>query len=164
VRAALQPADELVERDRRHRHAGDAAARAGLDGHARDGGVIRRLDDGDEIVGAQASGSIRDDRAAPCVPTRTACSASRTSTRRASSAVHALAQRSAVYQTGASRLDALRNIYTDEKSFRPRPWDDASRSACCAAGATTTGTRSSRAALTASPRSFAIRSVVKPGA
>src|SRR4029453_8747071 len=80
------------------------------------------------------------------------------------SSTNALAQRSAVYQTGASRLDALRNIYTEEKSFRPKPWDDASRSACCAAGATTTGTRSSRAALTASPRSFAIRSVVKPGA
>src|SRR5262245_65005083 len=38
---------------------------------------------------------------------------------RASSA-NALTQRSAVYQTGASRFDALRNIYTDEKSLRPR--------------------------------------------
>ena len=36
--------------------------------------------------------------------------------------------------------------------------------AAARAGATTTGTRFSRAAPTASPRSFAIRSVVKPGA
>src|SRR4029450_13043152 len=60
------------------------------------------------------------------------------------SSTNALAQRWALYQTGASRLDALRNIYTEEKSFRPKPWDDASRSACCAAGATTTGAPSAR--------------------
>src|SRR5438128_484126 len=66
--------------------------------------------------------------------------------------------------TGAWLLDGLRNSYTTEKSFRPRPWDDARRRTCCAAGATKTGTRRSRAALTASPRSFAMRSVMKPGA
>src|SRR2546427_497886 len=44
---------ELVERDRRHRHPGGATACAELDGHARHGRVVRRFDDGQEIVRAE---------------------------------------------------------------------------------------------------------------
>src|SRR3989442_15358799 len=56
-------------------------------------------------------------------------------------------QRSAEDPTGASRLAAFRNIYTDEETFPPRPWGAANRGACCAAPAPTPRTRRARAAL-----------------
>src|SRR5437868_1669597 len=59
----LEAVDELVERDRRHRHALHATARAELDGDAGDRRVARRVDDGDEIVGAE-HGVLRDDAGA----------------------------------------------------------------------------------------------------
>src|ERR1051325_2110016 len=59
VAVGLETVDELVERDRRHRHAVHAAARAELDRDARDGRVARRVDDGDEVVGAE-DGVLRD--------------------------------------------------------------------------------------------------------
>src|SRR6266542_416176 len=67
--APLEPADELVEREGGHRHHLHRAARAQLHGHTRNGRVVGRLHDRDEVVRTE-DGVLRDDPGAHALHVR----------------------------------------------------------------------------------------------
>src|SRR5262249_62250074 len=108
----------------RHRPAGSVAWSVELDGYARDRRVVRRLDDGDEVVRAQDR-VLRDDARAHAL--RVGVDLADSAWPPAEDLAPRLGQRAqhgvgrhdgppppftpgSAYQTGDSRLDALRNI------------------------------------------------------